>query len=139
MERQPNHDENIDDQRTPEEILRATATEFNALHKKARDALRLDRDAATFELRLRDRARLLVFLPLELQKAIDRGETFPEKAMDKIRDFSADATDMLATNNMFGLGALLIHRDSDIDDPNDLEKLINKLYPPKQLPTGSQK
>jgi hypothetical protein len=126
--------------RTPEEILRTTATEFNALYKKARDALRQDRDTATFQLRLRDRARLLIFLPLKLQRAIEGGEPFPEKAMDKIRAFAADASEMLATdNNMFGLGTLLTYQGSKFGDPNDLERLIIKLYPPKEPHTGSEK
>ena len=128
--------EDINEPRTPEEILRATAMDFNALYKKARDTLRQDKDVGTFDQILRDRAELLIFLPLKLQHAIKRGEAFPERAMDKIRAFSADASEMLDTNNTFGLGTLLTHQGSRVGDPNDLEKLINKLYPPKQPPTG---
>jgi hypothetical protein len=124
--------------RTPEEILRATASEFSALEKQADNALYRDRDTATYKLKLRDRTRLLLFLPLKLQQAIERGESFPENAMDKINDFAANATDMLASGNMFGLDALLTHQGSKIGDPNDLEKLINKLYSPKQPSTGSE-
>lgn len=132
------HHEN-DEPKTPEEILRVTVTEFNALHKKARDALHENSDAATYELKLRERAGLLVNLPLKLEQAIERGETFPNAAMRDIRFFAEHATEILETNNMFGLGALLIHKGSKFGDPNDLEKIINKLYPPKQPPIGSQK
>ena len=125
--------------RTPEEILLATVAEFNALYKKARDALSQDKDVATFQLRLRDRARLIIFLPLKLQQATERGESFPERAMGKIRKFATDASEMLATDNIFGLGTLLTHQGSKLGDPNDLERLINKLYPPKKPLIGSEK
>ena len=131
--------ENDNEPKTPEEILRSTVTEFNALHKKARDALHENSDAATYELKLRERARLLVALPLKLEQAIENGETYPDAAMRDIRFFAKLATEILETNNMFGLGALLIHKGGKLGDPNDLEKIINKLYPPKQPPIGSQK
>ena len=131
--------ENKHEPKTPEEILRATATEFNAFHKKARDALEGNRDSATYKLKLRESASLLINLPLKLEGAIERGETFPDTAMDDVRFFAEHATEMVETNNIFGLAALLTHKGSKFGDPNDLEKLINKLYPPKQPPLRSQK
>ena len=119
--------------KTPEEILRDAANNFSRLDREAEDAL-LNKDSNIYRQKLEEKAGLIIALPNRLSKSIKDGQSFSEENMREVSYFSREAQEALKAKTTFSLGALLIPYGSKVGDPNRLERLIAKTYPPKTLP-----
>jgi hypothetical protein len=100
--------------KTPEQILRQTAAKFRR-----------------FDLNSQVKAQLIVDLPDMVQEAVDRGDIFPQAELGRIYGMAASARELLEDNNTFGLRVLLIPWGNKTGDPNELEELIARVYPPQ--------
>lgn len=79
---------------------------------------------------LEERARLIVKIPEVIKRSTD-GKSFPAKELINLEAHAILAQKQLDTNNHYGMACLLTTRDSNIGEPNELQKLINRVYPPE--------
>ncbi len=80
---------------------------------------------------MRSKADIVAGLPFEMDKLVERRISVPDEIRHFSLDWSALARESIDSNNLFGMGTLLTHMGSRIDEPNELDKLIIKLENPK--------
>jgi len=115
----------------PEFILRLTASKFRILDKAADKAL-TQRNADEHRRILRERAELITELPGQIGQAIEKGVSFPENELNNIHEFAELAKQALGDEGTFSKNALLTTRGQLASEPNMLEELIDRVYPPKR-------
>ncbi len=113
---------------TPEELLRSCSVRYRDLCLDAHAAFSAGK-AAEYVAKLRQSARLIAKLPDKIRQAMSQGQVFPEAELREVMQFSGAAQKALADNNTFAMGVLLIDKGSTLEDPNNLDKLIAKIYP----------
>lgn len=107
------------------EILEETARQFNQLEHEAETLLYEQRDTKAYVAKLKKRAQLLVTLPDRLSQTMESlEEKIREKILYEVEIFVELASRALEANCTFSLQALLTYMGDEIDDPNDLEKLV---------------
>ena len=109
------------------QILKGVAEKFRALDEEA-EVLLAKKDAAGYDQKLRERARLLIDLPGQLSGDLEGVDPqTKQKILQRVSSFAALAKDVLESEGTFGLGVLLTHMGDKIGDRNDLENLIASL------------
>lgn len=124
----------LDQNATPERILRSIATQFKELTSKADESLYQRMDANEHKRFLKERAKLIVDLPSKIQACVKIGKSFPESKMNDLHFMSQSANEALEDGGrIFMLGVLLIDREMKKGDSNNLEKLIDDIYPKQEV------
>lgn len=124
---------------TPEEILRYTVSQFNQLENQADEAI-IRTDLATRRQKLIERARLIADLPDKIRATFEKGKDFPNGELETLESFAELARERLhlaqqaneksKAGGDFALSTLLIEKGKVKGEPNLLEELVNRLYPP---------
>lgn len=117
---------------TAEEILRSTTSRFNELSLEAAEELYRRRNSEGYTAKLRERTQLIVDLPDKLKKAKSQGHQFPDEEMVSLFHFAGVADEALKSNSSFLMDVLLKDKGTKVGEPNNLEKLIERVYPAKQ-------
>jgi len=123
----------LDQNVTPEIILRSIATQFKELTLKADESLFQRRNIDEYKQFLKERANLIVDLPSKIEACVKMGKSFPESKMNDLHFMSQSANEALEVEGIFMLGVLLIDQGSKKGDPNNLEKLIDDVYPKQEV------
>ncbi len=117
---------------TPEEILRSTSLRFSELEREATEALYEKLDPQGYRMKLQERAELILTLPAKIKESAKSGGSFPDSEWENICSFAYEARIALSSKGIFSLRVLLIPQGSVVGDPNEIERLINRIYPTKQ-------
>lgn len=122
---------------TPEAILRTTSSQFEELNEEAKLALNFQNNPKLYREKLIQRAALIADLPDKIREALERGEIFPKEELNTIDSYSKQAREAIEENTKRDgtilLSALLMVVEPDeIDNPNLLEELIARVYPPRK-------
>jgi hypothetical protein len=112
-----------------EVVLRDTATRYKRLQDEAHKALRVHKNTVEYQEKLRASGQLIVDLTQVLGSDLVDKSGLLERDQHELGFFSSNASDALESGNMFALGTLLIPMGSRVGDPNDLERLIERVYP----------
>jgi hypothetical protein len=116
---------------TPELILKDAVLRSKRLDEESQIALS-KKDTVMCKRRLVERARLIADLPVRVKETMAKGQSFPEEGLRQLEDFSELAQKALEDGRTFGLSVILKpDRGSKESEPNLLEELVDKLYPPK--------
>jgi hypothetical protein len=113
---------------TREAVLRGVITKIATWDTQRMD-YRLRRDPIAMQGIAQQRATLIAELPLALTGPNIIGPDLPEEAMGRIRGLAADASKMIDQDNYFGMVSLLSPQGSSVNEPNELEKLVDSVYP----------
>lgn len=113
------------------ELLFAVAKEAKRLDDEAQRKLIHERDTGGYTDMTRQRAQLLVDLPTLLVDYQAGGGSVPAEAIDFAVAYSTLAQQALDTDNLFAMGVLLDPMGAKVSDPNDLERLIERLVDDK--------
>lgn len=124
--------EKLEAESTPEEILRSTAIRFNELSLEADEELYKRKNSEGYATKLRKRTQLIADLPDKIKAAKSQGHQFPDEEMVTLFHFSGMATEALKSDGSFSMGVLLIDKGTKVGEPNNLEKLIERVYPTNQ-------
>lgn len=119
---------------TPEEILISTSARFNELSLEAAEELYRHRNPDGYVAKLRERTKLIEDLSDRIKDAIDQGHQFPSNELFQIYHFAGLAKHALSSNGSIEMKSVLSDMDSKVGDPNNLEQLIERLYPQKLPP-----
>lgn len=118
-------------QKTPEGILRDTVLQCKKYDDQSQKVLLEKGDPNISKQMLIERAKLVAVLPQLIQESVNNGNVFPEDEMYNLRALATLANEAIETKNDFGLGTLLTQKGIKHNEPNHLEKLVNKIYPEK--------
>jgi hypothetical protein len=113
---------------SPESILRDTASKFKKLDQEVQ-GLSYQNKNKERTLKLVEKARLIVDLPDRIREVLEKDKDFPVKELDNLDQYATMAKDLIDKKNNFGLDVLLTAKGSTEDNPNDLESLIDRVYP----------
>lgn len=113
----------------PEEILTSIAAQFKGLTSQCEEVYETGDDLDKYIQFLKKRAQLIVDLPQKIQECVERGELFPKSKMEDLQYMARTAKEALKGGRVFMLGTLLSHLGSQKDTPNDLDILIEEIYP----------
>jgi len=112
----------------PEEILKSIAAQFQGITSQCEEIYEAG-DLNEYIQFLKIRAQLIINLPQKIQKCVERGESFPESKMEDLQFMARTAEEALKSGKVLMLGTLLTPLGSREDTPNDLEILIEEIYP----------
>lgn len=110
-------------------VLRDVATRYRELIEGARFALHLERNIPAYLDKLRASGQLLVDLPKVLEAEGVDASALSERDRYELGYYSREASHILETGAVIGMGVLLAPRGSRMGGPNDLERLIERAYP----------
>jgi len=113
---------------SPESILRDTASRFKKLDQEVQELSDPNKNKER-TLKLVEKARLIVDLPDRIREVLEKDKDFPVEELDNLDQYATMAKDLIDKKNNFGLDVLLTAKGSTEDNPNDLESLIDRVYP----------
>lgn len=119
--------------RTPEQILKQAVLDIRRLDVDSQKVWEL-RIGPEVKDKLKERARIIVELPERISESeVLTGQKLPEDEMEDLRSMQYLAQEALKRGNAYELGLILTDTQgpSDVDKPNLLEQLVNRLYPQK--------
>ena len=115
---------------TPENVLKSASSKFNRLEKEADQAV--VKDPELRHQKLVERAGMIASLPDKISKLLEAGESFPKQDLDRLEKFAYLANERLEMGSDIALSTLLIPKGTKVGEPNQLEKMVNRLYPPSE-------
>ncbi|HEX9503734.1 MAG TPA: hypothetical protein VF974_05455 [Patescibacteria group bacterium] len=111
-----------------ETILRSTSDDYKRLKAEAAEAL--DRqDVESYKQKLIEAAQLVAGLDTKINQDMVDGSRLSQDDRSEIVYFSMSAKEWVDEKNFFGMSTIFVRKGSTIGEPNDLEKLIERVYP----------
>ncbi|MBU1000233.1 hypothetical protein KKE78_02455 [Patescibacteria group bacterium] len=112
-------------------LLESAVEKTKRLHEEAYPILWEQLDSELYLSKLKERAKVIIDIPNKVDELVERGEMIPKHELIALQNLAFMAKEAIDKNNDFHLGVLLIDRGSRDGDPNQLERILQRLYPPK--------
>ncbi len=113
---------------TPENVLKSASFKLNTLEEEADQALTM-KDTKLCRQKLVEQAEMIVSLPDQVNGALKKGGSFPKQDLDELQRFAQLANEVLESEGDLGALFLLFPKGTKVGEPNQLEKMVERLYP----------
>src|SRR5258708_704458 len=111
-----------------ETILRSTSDDYKRLKAEAAEALDR-RDVESYKQKLIEAGQLVAGLDAKINQDMVDGSRLSQDDRSEIVYFSMSAKEVVDEKNFFGMSTIFVDKGSKIGEPNELEKLIERVYP----------
>ena len=112
-------------------LLESAVEKTERLRQEAYPILWEQLDSELYLSKLKERAKVIIEIPNKVDGLVEQGETIPKHELIALQNLAFMAKEALDKNSDSHLAVLLINRGSSDDDPNQLERILQRLYPPK--------
>lgn len=109
------------------ELLKLTALSISSLDELAHTSLYKRRNSEASRTFTIEKARILTKLPLKLLALSESGVDVPDEVSSLASGWAKYAKKSIEDNNYLGMSVILTPMGSKKGEPNELEKLIEKL------------